>query len=149
MEKLFGRDILGLLSRLILRLKTGLALLGLSVVAVMGAEVLARFIVFADDSYFDPPSQVDFGFVEFDGDVRLSIEEGGASGLDLAYKPYTIWSRRPYSGSLVNVDDNGNRVTKNNSESDDALKIWMFGGSTTWGWGRPTTRPYLAIWRTF
>jgi hypothetical protein len=57
----------------------------------------------------------------------------------LSYQPYTVWTRKPIQGKYVNVDDQGCRVTAFNSAAPGALRIWMVGGSTTWGMGVPDT----------
>ena len=57
----------------------------------------------------------------------------------LSYQPYTVWTRKPIQGQYVNVDEQGCRVTEFNSNEPDALRIWMVGGSTTWGMGVPDT----------
>ncbi len=57
----------------------------------------------------------------------------------LSYQPYTVWTRKPIQGEYVNVDDQGCRVTEFNSAEPGALRIWMVGGSTTWGMGVPDT----------
>ena len=57
----------------------------------------------------------------------------------LSYQPYTVWTRKPIQGQYVNVDEQGCRVTEFNSNDPEALRIWMVGGSTTWGMGVPDT----------
>ena len=50
--------------------------------------------------------------------------------------PYIGWSRVEYSGKYVNIDENGLRYTWNSkNSSNDAVKIYFFGGSTMWGTG--------------
>ncbi|MDX2183740.1 MAG: SGNH/GDSL hydrolase family protein [Gemmatimonadaceae bacterium] len=53
------------------------------------------------------------------------------------WSPYTYWRRLPFRGELINVDGDGLRVTPGGSAEDpaDAVTVWMFGGSTTWGTG--------------
>ncbi len=52
------------------------------------------------------------------------------------YIPYIGWSRVEYSGKYVNIDENGLRYTWNSkNSSNDTVKIYFFGGSTTWGTG--------------
>ncbi len=50
---------------------------------------------------------------------------------------YVYWRLRPYHAEYVNIDDKGIRRTWNASISPTAnqLRIFMFGGSTMWGWG--------------
>lgn len=50
--------------------------------------------------------------------------------------PYIGWSRIEYSGKYINIDENGLRHTWNSkNSSNDTVKIYFFGGSTTWGTG--------------
>jgi hypothetical protein len=63
------------------------------------------------------------------------IKHGTAQWLN--YQPYTVWTRKPTSGQYVNVDQDGCRVTAFNADEPEALRIWMIGGSTTWGMGVP------------
>lgn len=50
--------------------------------------------------------------------------------------PYIGWSRIECSGKYVNIDENGLRHTWNGkNSSNDTVKIYFFGGSTTWGTG--------------
>jgi hypothetical protein len=51
------------------------------------------------------------------------------------YKSYIVWRRAPFSGKLINVDENGNRRTVNPRCSQDSYNIWMFGSSVLWGTG--------------
>ncbi len=129
------------------RLKNGLAIIGLSVLAVLGADLLGRAAAFVDNAFFDPPhgSQATRGadpradlaaYEQADYDVDQLLREIRDSER-VKYQPYTIWARRAFDGELTNVDVDGIRATHNNSSRDDALQIWMFGGSTTWGVGAP------------
>ena len=126
------------------KIKTGLALLGLFLIIVVIAEFAARGVLWIDDNFEDAPTLIPanpfshvaaYELVDYDP-VQL-IKESIQSGDRHAYKPYKVWSRRPFTGTLVNVDEEGNRFTLHNSGREDALKVWMFGGSTTWGWGAP------------
>ena len=53
---------------------------------------------------------------------------------ELQWEPYTYWRRQPFSGSYVNIDDNGRRHTWN-LPAHQPVNIYMFGGSTLWGIG--------------
>ncbi len=56
------------------------------------------------------------------------------------FEPFTLFKERPYKGHYVNVDNNGFRLTKNQGPwppSLDNLNIFVFGGSTTFGYGVP------------
>ncbi len=50
---------------------------------------------------------------------------------------YVYWRLRPYHAEYVNIDERGIRRTWNTSVSPapNQLRMFMFGGSTMWGWG--------------
>lgn len=58
--------------------------------------------------------------------------------LNLDYRPYVVWEAAPLQGKAVVIGQDGLRRTWY-SQCDDgkAYTIWMFGGSTLWGWGSP------------
>ena len=55
------------------------------------------------------------------------------------YHPYTHWRRAPYSGTYINVDEEGLRKTPGGVPADtaNAFQVHVFGGSTLWGTGAP------------
>ncbi len=128
------------------KLKTALTLVGLSMVAIVAADLVGRVAAAVDERYFDPPSDqlladddLRAGLPAYDGvdyDPGVLLEEVRKSDRTV-YEPYTIWKRRPYRGEYTTIDLSGSRRTVGNSESEDALEIWMFGGSTVWGVGAP------------
>jgi lysophospholipase L1-like esterase len=50
---------------------------------------------------------------------------------------YVYWRLRPYRGAYININERGIRQTWNASAAPapDQPKVFMFGGSTMWGWG--------------
>ena len=65
------------------------------------------------------------------------------------YEPFTQFKERPYKGSYVNVSTNGFRITNNQNTwppQHGKLNIFLFGGSTTFGYGvsdKQTIASYL------
>ena len=129
------------------RLKTALAILGLTVLAVVAVDLLGRAASAIDHRFFNPPvlDSVSGALDErqfaaaYDGagyDVATLFREFHATER-IVYEPYTIWDRRYYPGDLVSIDHEGFRHTTNNSDAEDALRVWVFGGSTAWGEGAP------------
>ncbi len=128
------------------KLKTALALVGLSVVVIVAADLLGRVASAVDDRYFGPPTDhlladddLRASLPAYDGvdyDPRALLEEVRKSDRTV-YEPYTIWKRRAYRGEYTTIDITGSRGTVGNSSSDDALQVWMFGGSAVWGVGAP------------
>jgi lysophospholipase L1-like esterase len=66
------------------------------------------------------------------------------------YFPHELLRRAPYSGELITVGAEGLRLTPGAVCEPGATKVWVFGGSTTWGYGVPdwgTIPAYLqAAW---
>ena len=128
------------------KLKTALALVGLSVVVVVAVDALGRVASAVDDRYFGPPADhlladddLRAGLPAYEGvdyDPRALLEEVRKSDRTV-YEPYTIWKRRAYRGEYTTIDIAGSRRTVGNSSSEDALQVWMFGGSAVWGVGAP------------
>ena len=53
------------------------------------------------------------------------------------YYPYVVWRSPGFSGELLNIDGQGRRVTPGAACVPGALRVYVFGGSTAWGWGAP------------
>lgn len=51
------------------------------------------------------------------------------------FVPFLHWKGKQRSSDLINVDSEGYRLTIGNSTNPKAVKIFFFGGSTTWGIG--------------
>ena len=122
-------------------------MIGFSVLTIVAADLLGRAASFVDQTFFDPPSpektlaaqDTRRKVAAYDGadyDVERLFREFAATHR-IVYSPYTIWRRKFFKGELVNIDITGVRVTHGNSDRDDALQVWMFGGSTLWGEGAP------------
>lgn len=127
--------------RVVMALRDAWLLLGAAVVLFVGLELATRGLVAvgvlrvtasapaldpraAADTYRDPAAAAAY----FDEFRRSDTAQ---------WTPYTYWRRLPFRGQLINVDQNGLRVTPG-ADSGDALgatEIWIFGGSTIWGTG--------------
>ena len=57
--------------------------------------------------------------------------------LSLEYHPFGLWRSRPFAGETVNVDTSGTRRTAHSRCGPDDPLVWLFGGSTMWGFGSP------------
>jgi hypothetical protein len=69
--------------------------------------------------------------------VRETDDVIGNSGIGASWYPYVYWRTAPYSGECVNIDNDGIRRTWTAPQAGNAgrrLRIFMFGGSTLWGW---------------
>ena len=57
-----------------------------------------------------------------------------------AYEPFTQFKERPFRGRFVNVSEAGYRLSKDQGPwppENDPYNIFLFGGSTTFGYGLP------------
>jgi hypothetical protein len=53
------------------------------------------------------------------------------------YSPWVIWRFVPYQGNYIHVDQNSIRETPGADCVPGSFKVFIFGGSTLWGWGAP------------
>jgi hypothetical protein len=71
----------------------------------------------------------------------------------LVYEPFTEFKERPYAGKFVNVDVNGFRLTKGQGpwppDREKYFNIFLFGGSTTFGFGVPDDQTVASYLQTF
>lgn len=111
--------------------------MALSVAAIVASEVLARVVALRiiDDVRHQRLADLP-AYGRADYDVRHLIDEIGKAD-PIQYLPYVMWRRKPFDGDLINVEQTGLRRTRGNSQHSDPLQVWVFGGSTIWGWGVP------------
>ena len=77
------------------------------------------------------------------------------SVVDMPYQPFLTWRTRPHRSDPLWVDTAGIRRTPGArcatppGQETESLEIWVFGGSTVWGWGAPDagTLPAQLQWR--
>lgn len=132
------------------RLKTAFALFTVCVLTVLVLDLFARGAVLVFDfvqGRFFPSVDVREELPAYDGtvyDVSLLFREERAADRRM-YRPYTVWSRLPFQGELIRIDEEGERATRPNEPGAEPgtepgapdLEIWMLGGSSTWGVGAP------------
>ena len=53
------------------------------------------------------------------------------------YVPFVTWKAKPYSSTVINVDQSGNRVTPGADCRTGSYEVFVLGGSTVWGSGAP------------
>ncbi len=58
---------------------------------------------------------------------------------------WMMWEGAPFKGALINVNDEGRRVTPGDECRAGAFVIWAFGGSTMWGYGAPDSLTIPAL----
>lgn len=52
-----------------------------------------------------------------------------------SWKPYVYWRTSPFQGKYINIGEDNLRKTWNPKSQDVDVIVFMFGGSTIWGWG--------------
>ena len=68
------------------------------------------------------------------------------------YEKFTLFKERPYKGRYVNVDKEGFRITKNQGPwppKNENFNIFLFGGSTTFGYGLPDDQTIASYLQEF
>lgn len=127
-------------SQALRRLRGLLAALGLTAVAVCGLELAARAVFWLADDVLQIGATEAAAYgpaargLGYDLEALLREQENLPRP---SYRPYTVWRNRPWEGTYFHVDERGARVTRHNSDRPDALRIWMLGGSTMFGYGAP------------
>jgi hypothetical protein len=57
--------------------------------------------------------------------------------LSLRYLPFGLWVSRPFAGRTIVVDDEGRRQTAHARCAPGDPLVFLFGGSSVWGYGSP------------
>jgi len=73
-------------------------------------------------------------------DVNDLLKESWRRVLPFEYQPFTQFKERPFRGKFLNIDPAGFRLSKNQAPwppRPEAINVFMFGGSTTFGYGLP------------
>ncbi len=55
----------------------------------------------------------------------------------LTYRPWVLWRRLPFEGSNINILQDGLRHIPGSTCTEDSYEVYVFGGSTMWGFGSP------------
>jgi hypothetical protein len=86
-----------------------------------------------DEHSLVPPSYTDATWFE---DYRQEFK----TAVTFDWQPYLYWNTKPFSGKYINVNEARTRKTWSSAPKvvdtqNKKKKIFMFGGSTMWGWG--------------
>jgi len=126
------------LKQLIATARDGWIVVGITLLLLLAVELLAQVAVFVRlqlaDAVVDPRMHADT-YHGVDWAPAYFKELHSMPGFN--WHPYLHWRRVPFKGEYTNIDERGLRKTwrgKNNS-GKKMLKIFMLGGSTTWGTG--------------
>ncbi|NWF69283.1 MAG: hypothetical protein HXY40_09355 [Chloroflexi bacterium] len=69
--------------------------------------------------------------------ARAYWDEHMAAAVNWTYEPYVLWHTQPFSGQYINIDAQGMRRTPGSTCTESSYRIFVFGGSTVWGYGVP------------
>jgi len=73
-------------------------------------------------------------------DVKALLRETPREDHEFEYEPWTGFRERPFQGRFVNIDSAGFRLSKDQAPwppQDGETNVFVFGGSTTFGWYLP------------
>ena len=96
--------------------------------AVAGGIVSARHRGPSDTDRADHPYHAEPWFRQYLAEYEASLQ--------MEWKPYIYWRRRPMTGQFVNVDSAGlRRTVQPSKQSAPPHRVFFLGGSTMWGTG--------------
>jgi lysophospholipase L1-like esterase len=112
-------------------------MVGIATVALCVLEAGLTLFFYVDDTLTFKPPDTRFKADTYDNApwVYDYYVEHAEASVTTDWTPYVYWRRNPYHGRMINVDEHGIRKTTPTATGPDALKIFMFGGSTMWGTG--------------
>jgi hypothetical protein len=120
-------------------IRTGWAMLGISLLLLLVLEVISGVVLRRLEAggekrqelyWADSDSYADADWID-----RYTADY---FRLRLRWEPYVYWRRRPFDSEFINVDADGRRATAPGlpaGEGQEPLRVFVFGGSTTWGEG--------------
>src|SRR5262245_48300002 len=131
-----------LLKKLIRFIKDGWSILGIALIMFVMIELVFS-LTFYIRSYWHPPAPnfrinadtySDHAWAAQYYDEIDQIEKKRS----LRWKSYVYWRRMPRRGKYINITPDGLRKTSGVTASEGTgptMKVFMFGGSTMWGYG--------------
>ena len=74
-----------------------------------------------------------------DEDWFRTYQQEYDDGVDavIKYSPFELWARDALTGETINIQADGSRATPGAVCTDDAYRVFVYGGSTLWGMGAP------------
>jgi hypothetical protein len=142
--------LIGFLGKSFVNFYHGMAVILLNTVIFLGILELGAIVItqlgfiptnndIADSKYLELPY-----YREKDWSEAYWHERRQAGGFQ--YQPYVVWRHRQFEGTYVNVNRDGIRFTPGADCSSKSFTVYMYGGSSMWGWGSPdwgTIEAYL------
>ncbi|MBX7167425.1 MAG: SGNH/GDSL hydrolase family protein [Pirellulales bacterium] len=122
------------LGRLGAALRTAWLVLGVVLIWLLLVEGAARVVLHVKRDRDRAAIAASSGFRGADWAPDYVDELLGDVGI--SWEPYVYWRSAPLDGRYIHIGPDGLRRTKPAAEDNpQALRVWMFGGSTVWGWG--------------
>jgi hypothetical protein len=114
------------------------ALLLLNTVIIFILIELASSVAFKMQPFFLKPSQteVSLPYYASQGWSKGYFQEL-TEAVNRLYYPWIVWRNAPYKGAYININQDGIRQTPGVECVPGAYKVFIFGGSTVWGYGSP------------
>lgn len=127
-----------MLNRIIAGIKTAWSIIGITLILVVTLEYASYLLLHLKKiTHNTDGSRIESDIYAGAPWIRDYVKEYLKSER-LEWNPYIYWRRKPFKGKYINVDSQGIRYTWNKT---DALKtsvkvknIFVFGGSTIWGY---------------
>ncbi|MCK5117773.1 MAG: SGNH/GDSL hydrolase family protein [Candidatus Aegiribacteria sp.] len=116
----------------VLLISTGVSmLLGWKLIPLLGKVLIGIVIV---SLIFESVSIIGLFIIEVRSDNNDNIKEANLRLNSGIYRPYVVWRASPIASEDVNVDSTGLRVVPGAEVSEDSYRVFVFGGSTMFGW---------------
>lgn len=105
------------------------------VISIIGHFIIGS-VILINRSLFPQKEIISPVYNDYDRKIKVAYEQGELNEGKTVNKPYYHWKGKEYKSEYVNINQYGRRKTIK-SPVKDAKKVFIFGGSTTWGEGVP------------
>lgn len=102
-----------------------------------GASLLQRFREPPVDSHGASVRRENLSYIASTDWGATFWPEHWQATAELSYQPYVMWRTAPFAGAMTNITPARFRMTPGAECVDGAYQVFVFGGSTLWGWGAP------------
>ena len=106
-----------------------------------GAYLVLKLGLFSNEASYTLPdknTQIPDSYVNVDW-YKEYTEEISTIFYNVAWSSYVYWKTEPFKGKYININHDSTRKTwtpaSMSHKSHYNMRIFMFGGSTLWGWG--------------
>lgn len=114
-------------------------LLGLTMAALLGVELLLRLAFAAKDAIRPLPIPDPRVWAQgYDNEPWVPAYFREQDSLDARRRPYVDFQLAPHRGEFITIEDDGMRrvwAAPHLPANGDVPEVWLIGGSSAWGWG--------------